>query len=143
MITEINRQTTRMLVEQINMALKEIGERHGVVIQQMGGARFCPTGFTMKIQTSVVTEHGIMTEQAKRFRAKAPLWGLKPDDLGAEFTSPSSGKKFKITGASRGRTYPILADEVGTGKSFKFGTDYIRMVLGREFKNLIVTEHRP
>ena len=116
----MDRTKVRYLREVLKQALEEFGEKENLVVD-LGSATFGNSNVTFKLNLNEVSGDGsVLTREAVAFQRAARLYGLQPEDLGRVFRSPS-GKRFKITGLNtRAHKYPIQAEEVGTGKRFKF-----------------------
>jgi hypothetical protein len=130
-VKQFDRPTVRAILDECEEALRAVASRHGLVLER-GGCSFreneCPTPF--KLQTAADGDGKVAGVVEGDFRRMAPLLGLKPEDLGREFTS-STGKRFQICGAKpRNRKYPVLARCVETGKVYKFPESAVRVALG-------------
>lgn len=112
-----------------------VEQKFGVKATVMGG-NFSTTDCTYKVQFAEVASNGtVQTREAQEFVRNAELFGLKPDDLGTEFSS--AGRRFKITGLStRSRRFPILGQQTDTGKTFKFPAATVCKALGRKLPDL-------
>lgn len=128
MIQSIDRSTCRLLRDKINESLQELAQELGVTIEA-GNASFTNSNVTFKVNIATKNEDGsVNTKEAEDFRRYAARYGLKPDDLGREFTS--NGKRFKITGAKpRASRYPILAERIPDGKGYKFAPFQVQVAL--------------
>jgi hypothetical protein len=82
----------------------------------------------------LIGENGIVaSKEASDFKRLASKYGLSPDDLGKEFVGVN-GKKFKLLGCKpRSSKYPLVAEEVGSGKKFKLTTAAVCKGLGKPY----------
>ena len=105
-----------VLQKAIERALVEVGKTHGVTFGKVA----CSYDKVSAYLKVVATEEGCQTLEERNFIAYAYQYGLSFQDLGRKFRN-SKGQIFKITGLSTGsRQYPILAEEIETGKTWKF-----------------------
>jgi len=98
---------------------------------QVGGASFSDNNVRFKVDVNAVGEDGnAVSREAEDFRLYADRWGLRPEDLGREFTRDRDNETFKIVGGKpRSRKYPIIARNVRTGKEYKFDVSAIKRYL--------------
>jgi len=124
-IKEFNRSECKRLDEAIQKELDKLENRFGVKLTRRNGS-FGPSSYTFKIEAAVVSENGeVMSKMAQDFNHYAISFGLKPTDLFATFTS--QGRTFKITGMKpQSYKFPIIAMDIDTEKSFKFGEAEIK-----------------
>lgn len=124
--------SVRLTREKLQGALQKLEVELGCVVR-VGNATFDRDGTncTFKIDMSVVNDGGVpQTRQMSNFRSLAVLYGLKPEDLGTQFTI--SGETYLITGASpKSSKYPIIGKRVRDGKSFKFSSYAVKSVMGQ------------
>jgi hypothetical protein len=122
-ITTIDRATAKQLGAEVEAALREIAERHGLELVPKGG-KFDPSVGTFKPNFEFKTSDS----GANEFALYADMFGLDADDFGKEFTT--HGKTFRISGiAPRSHVRPILATEVATGKGFKFTAESVQQLV--------------
>ena len=113
-ITRMNRQTIKPIADDAEMALQMVAEQYGLTLKREAG-RFSDTNFTVKFTFVCETEDGIPAD----FVRLAPLFDLTVEDFGREFTTYNG--TYRITGINpRRRKYPISAECIRTGKSYKF-----------------------
>ncbi len=128
----ITRQLLKILREEIDQALKTVGEKHGLEFQA-GSASFSGNNFTFKLAGSMIGEDGkAVTKEVETFKAFAKLYGLQPEDLGKEFTR--HGRRFTICGLKMSaKKYPIMATR-DDGERFKFpAEDVVRLLTTEAF----------
>lgn len=129
-IKEFNRANVRILNEEILDALKPLAEKHGLVLEKNAKTYYrdrLPGMYQFIIR--VEDDDGkVLDTKAQQFRDGALHVGLNPDDLGKEFLS--RGSRYKITGLNlRARKYPVLAENLSNGKTYKFGESTVKMGL--------------
>lgn len=113
----LDKTTASQIGADVEAALQAVAEKHGLTLSYRGGT-YDPTAGTYKPRIQFTTSDGAENE----FRQYATLYGLEADDFGREFKAGS--RRFRISGlAPRSRTRPILAEEIGTGKTYKFTAD--------------------
>ena len=128
-MTEIDRPFLNKAREHIDKALAAVGEELGVNLQ-LGNCRYTPgESFTFKLEGLALGEDGkAVSKEASDFVMLATSFGLKPEDLGKEFVS--RGETFKITGLNlKAKKYPIQAEMLSNGKSYKFPADTVCRLL--------------
>jgi len=127
-----DRASVKLTRGRLEEALKGFGEELGCQVH-VGNATFDHDGTncTFKVELAVVGAGGVVqTKEMSNFRQLAVLYGLKPEDLDAEFSA--RGEKYRITGANpKSGKYPIIAERVKDGKAFKFSEAVVRSALGR------------
>ena len=127
-----DRDSVKLTRQRLEAALKGFGEELGCQVH-VGNASFDRDGgyCTFKLELAVVGEGGVVqTKEMSAFRQCAVLYGLKPEDLGAEFVAQD--EKYRIIGANpKSGKYPIIGARVKDGKQFKFSEAIVRSALGR------------
>jgi len=122
-ITRIDRKACRTIDEAAEKALQEVAEKFGLTVKRESG-RFDSTKFTAKFSFLAVGESGV----PKDFRQCASLVGLDPDCYGKVFRS--NGEAFRVTGINlRRRKYPVSAERVKDGRSYKFSAENVMWML--------------
>lgn len=116
----------KMFRHEFTQSMKALEEKFGVKVD-LGRISYSDTNFSGKITVSNVAEDGtVENPEAEGFRSCASLVGLKPEDLGREFTH--RGETYKITGLNLRRSkYPISAE--CNGKGYKFPKELIHRLL--------------
>lgn len=126
-ITKFDRATVRQILAECEEALRPVAEKHGLTLDRKGKTYYqdaLPVMFQLLI-TKLDEDGNVLTADAKAFQQQAFLYGLEPSDLGREFRS--RGDTFRITGLRpRSRKYPILAENVKTGKTYKFHAETVK-----------------
>lgn len=105
--------------DEINEALKQIGEKYGISLKT-GDARYSDSNITFKLELSLVNQNGqVITRDAENLKTYAPLLGLGSDPYGKQFVS--NGKVFKLVGYKpQSPKYPFIAQCIQSGQQFKF-----------------------
>jgi len=92
-IKSIDRQACDLLRDAINENCAEIAKELGVKITCKSGS-FDSGQVTFKVECAVLNENGeAQTKEASDFKFYAARYGLKPEDLGREFTD-FNGKRW-------------------------------------------------
>lgn len=119
-ITNINRQAHHLLSDAVKKALAQVEADFGVTFTPAGGHLGMMKG-DIRLNVEVVPVAGTKSAAQIEFEMYAGRIGLLPSDFGRVFRSSHSGRRFKINGVLLGgRKYDMSAEELGTGKSFKF-----------------------
>ena len=112
-------------------ACEKLADEFGVKIEpQRVGASQDGANFEPRFRVSVLREDGtVFNPEAHIFRTSCAYFGLKPEDLGREFTT-SKGVRYRIEGIKPSRPkYPISAVRVRDGSPFKFPASLVRDAL--------------
>ena len=131
----MDRNKVKELRVAVNAALESVGKEFGMSIK-VGNMRYDDTVVNIPVTASMISEDGVVqTPERTDFIALAKFHGLDPEWIDKEFTS--RGDTYRICGLKpRSRTYPILAKNLLTGKTFKFGaSDVVR--------NMVASGHKP
>jgi hypothetical protein len=131
-ITSFNKQNLRALFAEVEKALAPLAEKHGLKLER----KHCsfrddelPVAFKF-ITVKIDANGNAMDTRAKDFIKYASLYGLSEKDFLAEFTS--NGDRFRITGFKpKARKYPVLAENVRTGKTYKFPVERVKAALAQ------------
>lgn len=112
-------------------ALEKVAAEHGVSLKQ-GTSRYSDTNATIKFELSAISTSGeVLTPEAQAFKRSADQFGLHADDLGGTFLA--RGTKYRITGLKTRRPkYPVTAERVSDGRSFKFPASSVSNVISEE-----------
>lgn len=126
-MSKITPQILRAMRDDITKALEPVAQKYGLSSLVAGNASYSPYGsaFTYKV-------NGIgdaQAEEVKNVEAQskyAKMLGLPEDAVGRMFTS--RGETFKITRIDINKPkYPIIATNLGNGKSYKFPTIMVKL----------------
>ena len=133
MIKEFTRTNIKEIRAEMDSALHDIGQKHGVTFQ-INGITFGASDFRCRVD-AIVTGNSGDTVYSVEFKNKCQRYGFQKEDLGREFRS--GDRRFKIVGLKiRNRKYPVIAENLQTGKLHKFTTFAVK-------ENLISLCERP
>lgn len=128
-----DRDTLRMLREDIQNAINEVAAKHGLTAD-LGNIRYDREGtsFTSKVTVETGGQADVADRKADKaaenFKRYAVLEGLEPSDFGKEFTY--AGRNLKIVGYNtRAKKYPISLEDQN-GRGFKVSGRQIASALG-------------
>lgn len=113
--------SVRRIMDECRAALEPIAEKYGLVLDRKGST-YHRDALPVMLQFMIkdVDEDGnVLTAEAKAFQKYAVMFGLKAEDLGREFMF--RGETFRVVGLRpKSPKFPVLAENVRTGKTFKF-----------------------
>lgn len=120
----MNRNKVRLLREALFTALIPFGLEQKISVS-LGNASFSSSSVEFKVNLNEIASDGlVLSREAVAFKEQAPRYGLMSSDLGRIFHS--RGKSFRITGLNtRAKRYPINAEDISTGKRFKFASETV------------------
>jgi hypothetical protein len=129
-ITTFDKLTVRKITDECGKALEAIAVKYGLKLDRKNCSYMVdemPVAY--RLLTVTPDENGnALDADGKEFRKYAAMFGLKPADLGREFTS--RGEKFRICGLkSRSPKFPVLAENIRTGKVYKFAAEGVLRAL--------------
>ena len=123
-------QNVRTIMDECEEALTAIAVKHGLTLDRKGRTYrrdSLPVMFQFLIK-ELDTNGNAMDSKAKDFMKHAGLYGLSEKDFLAVFRS--NGELFRVTGFKpRARKYPVLAESVLTGKTYKFSAERVKTAL--------------
>lgn len=106
---------------EIELVLKEVGERNGMEIKISGGIIYYETSFKCGIEG---VKEGAETEIERAFKRNAKYYKMTSGDLGKKFLF--RGRTFKILGwKTRNSKYPVVAEEEKSGMKYKFTPEVV------------------
>jgi len=110
--------------ETINNALLLVSDAYNVEVK-IGRINYEDSGFTTKLEVSLVVDGQVQTKYARDFERLAELAGCKfPMGFGFE----SNGSKHIVSGfSSRSSKYPIIAKNLDNDQTYKFKKDFVNM----------------
>ena len=119
-MSKITRPMLKTLRVEIDAALKEVLEKHGLS-GSIGNIKFDDSSF----RTTLTVNAGDVSDAAEaEFKKHCKFFGLEASDFGREFTS--NGRKFTVCGIKpRALKYPILAVDA-RGSKYKFHASAIK-----------------
>ena len=119
------------LRKDIENSLKEVAEKYNITLQT-GRCLYTSETFKIRLNGVIMVEGKAFSLEERDFKAQAPLYGLKSDDLDKVFTD-DTGRIFKIIGLkTSSRKYPVLAVELNTGNKYKFSVKVIKIYLNKK-----------
>jgi len=106
----------------MDKALKSVGEKYGI---NFDVGRMVYSDDTIKVNVEGATTSGPgSTVIEKDFLKSCRMYGFQPTDLGRTFRTHNG--VYCIKGIkTRNRKYPLIAERVLDGKSFKFAPDSV------------------
>jgi hypothetical protein len=121
----INSTRIDILQRKINEALKEIEKEEKVKIT-FGTISYNNAYYTTQMKL-ITTEK---TEKVRNvYEGICKRLGFTQDIIGMRFES--KGYAYEITEIkTRNRKYPVIAERIGTGQSFKFAVNYVKSLIG-------------
>lgn len=117
----ITKEQLTKVRERMNAVLSDLATEFGAELR-VGQISYSANSATIKVEMSTLDESGeVVTKEAEDFKANAPLYGLKVDDLYREFSH--LGQRYMVMGCkTRSHKYPILCKNLTTGSMSKFPT---------------------
>lgn len=126
MITRFDKDACGVLRVGIAGALEDLGKKYGVDFK-VGSMGFTDNSVTIRLEAAVLNGSANSYDEVN-FKENCHRYGLKPEDYGRVFGHLDG--EFKITGIkTRNRKYPILAERLSDGKSFKFSPATVKLCL--------------
>lgn len=117
-----NKKGFELFKEDVNKALAEVSEKHGVVIE-CGSITYSDIDFTMKLS---VTKNDGTDGKRTLFERECRYYGFKPDDYEREFTY--AGKKYKLVGfRPKARKNSCSIVNLQDGKTYVCSPEIIKM----------------
>lgn len=117
------------------MTMPEVTLSDPLSPEQIDELRSAANGLTSQIAIDLIEATMLASRKlevkastvANEFRWQAPLLGLREDALGVIFVM--RGKAYRVTGLATNRPkYPINAEQVDTGKGFKFPRSTVEVI---------------
>ena len=129
-IKKIDRETCRMLGEEIEEKLQVIARKYGINIKR-GRGTYDSKGATIKIEIATVDRDGtVNSKEAEDFKRYARMEGLKEEWLGQSFRT-WDGKELKIVGFKpRSTKYPVIVED-NSGKRWKYPAKQVKREMGK------------
>lgn len=122
--------TVRKLQEECGAALEAVAAKYGLKLERKRCTYHVdsmPVAFQL-ITVELDANGNAMDSRAKDFIKYASAYGLSEKDFLAEFRS--GAKTFRICGFKpKARKYPILAECVQDGKTYKFPVERVKRAL--------------
>jgi hypothetical protein len=131
-IKEFTNPLVRKIMDECEEALRPVAEKYGLTLDRKGSTYrrdALPVMFQLLV-TEKDEDGNVLSAAAKDFQKFATMFGLKADDLHREFVH--QGERFRITGVKpRSRKFPLLGENVRTGKTYKFPVETVKAGLKR------------
>ncbi len=125
----MDRDKIRLIKAAFEAALKPFAERNKLAIT-FGNGSFDHATVRFKVEVAELGDRG-ETPTQKTFNLYARDFGLKPEDFGVWFTA--GGKQYKLVEICPNRPkYPLVGENVKTGRRFKFGAEIARLIRPQE-----------
>lgn len=123
----IDKNLLKALREDINAALKAVGEKHGVVINA-GNAKYDANSATFKLDIKNVSESGEVFDEARQtlevYGNMYGLSGVEKDKRFGHIINVSGQGTFKIVGLhTNRRKYPFVVSK--GGKQYKMTEEMV------------------
>ena len=137
MTTTINASTVKVIGAEIDAAIAEVLERHGLEAapRRIG---YDATGFKYSVQVTVVNANdagvNVSSKEAQGWLVMAPMRGFEDREvalaaLGSTFTS--GGRTFRFNGyKTRSPKRPVVATCMDDGKTYVFPGTALRLLPG-------------
>lgn len=121
----MKRNDLKEIREDINKALAEVGEKHGIQFE-FNNIRFDSNSFRTTLKAYEVGENADDDAAARvKFEKHAHKFGLNKSDFGSKFGF--RGKTYKVCGIKpKARKYPVVAELESTGKRYAFPAETIK-----------------
>jgi hypothetical protein len=130
-ISRFDGPSVHAILDECHAALAPIAEKYGLTLDRKGRTyqrEALPVMFQFLI-AKTDADGVTLDAQGMDFQRYAQTFDLEPSDLGREFNVPE-GKRFRICGLNvRSPKYPVMAEEVRTGKKFKFSVERVKLFL--------------
>lgn len=127
-----NKAAVREILSKIEAALAPIAAEYGLTVGRKS-CSYTPDALPVAFQLLVRKEDSdgrALSPEAVTFQRLSSAYGLAPTDLGREFTV--GGKRFRVSGLKpKAVRFPILAEAIATGKTYKFPEDVVKQALGK------------
>jgi hypothetical protein len=126
MVEQINIEFLKNFREDFKDAVKELEEKHGIVIH-LGNISYKNSQFTSKLEVRL---DSVSPNQKyiDTFKLLYKMYGLDEDMLGKTFNA--CGKTLKFVGLdSKKRNYPCICE--GNGKSYKLSVEQLKLHLNQ------------
>lgn len=124
---EFNKRGFECFKKDVDVALKEVAEKHGVSID-CGSITYSQFDFTMQLKVS--KNDGNTDGKRMLFERDCVFYGFKKEDYEREFTS--NGKRFKLVGFNtRSPKNCCSIYCITDGKQYKCSAEMVQRALGR------------
>ena len=126
-ITAFDKTNLPMLRSEINAALASIGAKYGISLQA-GNASFKSDVATFKLMVAVGNKTTADVRDDKMAEALKLYWpSIRDTNQSIDDTFMMSNMKFKVVGYNtRGRTAPVIVQDIKNGKQYKITVAQLR-----------------
>jgi len=127
-IVSMDKHTVLGLREEIDEALRTLGEKYGLKIHA-GKCRYGATSAEFALEASIINSAGVaLTPELVAMKRRATMWGTTEAKL--EEPIKLFGKTYTLTGFVSCRPrYPFLASCHEDGKTYKFSAASVAVAL--------------
>lgn len=129
-VDKFDKPTLRAIFADVEEALGPVAEKYGIKLERKSCSyRTDELPVAFKFITIQHDANGnVMDTRAKNFIKYASLYGMSESDFLAEFKSGST--TYRITGFKpKARKYPVIAEDVRTGRTYKFPVERVKAAL--------------
>ena len=124
---EFNNQSIHGVMGAAEEALKAVGEKYGVSFR-FAGVSMTSDHASMKLECSVLRKAGSLSREAEDFLHYCKMYGMEKEWLNKVFLSRN--KEHRLIGLMPNRPkYPILVEEVRSGKKLLMTADGVKRLL--------------
>lgn len=127
MIEALNKNNVTDILKRAVNVLNNHFKEEGIEFRSKGG-KFDDVEALLKLSMNVVSDNAKEKKNDKNmneWNMYAAMYNLPKDGIGKTFKS--GGSEFKICGIEpRKHKYPVIAEEINTGKKYKFSMEQIR-----------------
>jgi len=131
MINSFDRPACMHLRSQVIQALEKVASDLGIDVSCSGG-RFSDIKYSAKFEFSVKENKDGKSKNQAEFESFSFMYSLPKDALGKTFkvVDMAGADTYKITGIKpNSRKYPIIGEDLRTGKRYKFSAEQVRLGL--------------
>lgn len=125
--TTLNTTSLRILRDEIDAALADLGTKHGLSIT-VGRGSYDPDGLraTLRLEIGALSEGGtVVTKERKAYLDMAKLYDMDPEWIDQPCTI--AGEVFILTGLSpKAARYPINLKRARDGKAYRYPADTVQ-----------------
>lgn len=127
---KFDKATAVKLRDEIENALKAIGEKHGIKINT-GSCTFSELEINFKLHLKNSDPEAIKNKRKEDWEMYCKLYNFEKEDLGKEFTTPD-GQKYRILGLNLKRQkYDLIAVNLSDKRESLFVSAQIARMIGR------------
>lgn len=126
-IKQFDKPALRKFREDFDKAIAAFAKKNGVAMR-LGGASYNESEVTYKLEVCIASDGDMSAKEAlgrKSLDLEGAMFGLTEKDYGRTFTN-WDGDKYRLVGIKSSRPkYPVSAENIRTGKGYKFGSDVL------------------